>query len=94
MTNINYTPERIKGKHLTFEEKEEILRYKEKGYSMRHIAKIIGITPQTVINEINRGTVKQAKLRQVRLNITVNIVQYTHNICIYMLERIIKMFLN
>lgn len=63
MTNLNYTLERIKGKHLGLNDRIEIekaLYHPEK--SKRQIAKEIGVSPQTIINEIKRGTINQVKI--------------------------------
>ena len=50
------TTEHRKGQHLTYKERVTIqIRLKDKR-SMRDIAKEIGCSPATVINEIRRGT--------------------------------------
>ncbi len=57
----NYT---TKGKHLTYEERKLIYKWKKEGKSNREIAKLLGKAPQTINNEISRGTV----LQQVKRN--------------------------
>ncbi len=52
----NYTS---KGKHLTYEERKLIYKWKNEGKSNRKIAKLLGRTPQTINNEIKRGNVLQ-----------------------------------
>jgi IS30 family transposase len=52
---------RPKGHHLTEIERGKIASFHSIGYSNRQIAKAIGVSPQTINNEINRGTVEQIK---------------------------------
>ena len=54
-----YTP---KGKHLTMDNRRLIERWKKEGKSNREIAGLLAKAPQTINNEINRGTT----LQQVR----------------------------
>lgn len=62
MTNINYTLERTKDKHLTLEERIQIEKALcDRNKSKRQIARELGINHQTVINEIKRGIVTQIK---------------------------------
>ena len=55
----HYTP---KGKHLTIDNRRLIEKWKIEGKSNREIADLLGKAPQTINNEINRGTT----LQQVR----------------------------
>ena len=54
-----YTP---KGKHLTIDNRRLIERWKNENMSNREIAGLLGKTPQTINNEVKRGTT----LQQVR----------------------------
>ena len=54
-----YTP---KGKHLTMDNRRLIERWKKEGKSNREIAGLLGKAPQTINNEVKRGTT----LQQVR----------------------------
>ena len=55
----HYTP---KGKHLTMDNRRLIERWKNENMSNREIAGLLGKAPQTINNEVNRGTT----LQQVR----------------------------
>ena len=55
----HYTP---KGKHLTKDNRRLIERWKNENMSNREIAELLGKAPQTINNEVNRGTT----LQQVR----------------------------
>ena len=57
--HTHYTP---KGKHLTIENRRQIERWKGQGKSNREIARLLGKAPQTIHNEVVRGTI----LQQVR----------------------------
>lgn len=57
--HTHYTP---KGKHLTIENRRQIERWKGQGKSNREIARLLGKAPQTIHNEVVRGTT----LQQVR----------------------------
>ena len=63
MTEVNSNTKitRQKGKHLSKEERETRNALLKQGYFYRKIAKYIGVSPQTVVNEVNRGTVRQKK---------------------------------
>lgn len=61
MTQLHDTTESIKGKHLTKDERAQIAILKRENYSNRQIAERLGRAPQTIHNEINRGTVKQMR---------------------------------
>ena len=50
-----------KGKHLSYSERCQIAILKKEGYSNRKVAKVLGRVPQTINNEITRGTVTQLK---------------------------------
>lgn len=52
----HYTP---KGKHLTIENRRLIERWKNEGKSNREIARLLGKAPQTIHNEVARGTTVQ-----------------------------------
>ncbi len=54
-----YTP---KGKHLTMDNRRLIDRWKNENMSNREIAGLLGKAPQTINNEVKRGTT----LQQVR----------------------------
>ena len=55
----HYTP---KGKHLTMDNRRLIERWKNENMSNRKIAGLLGKAPQTINNEVKRGTT----LQQVR----------------------------
>ncbi|VIX34584.1 transposase-like protein, IS1239 [Streptococcus pneumoniae] len=55
----HYTP---KGKHLTIDNRRLIERWKNENKSNREIAGLLGKAPQTIHNEVKRGTT----LQQVR----------------------------
>lgn len=59
MTQFHNNTESIKGKHLTQAERAQISILKSEGYSNRQIAERLGRAPQTINNEIERGTVQQ-----------------------------------
>ena len=50
-----------KGKHLSYSERCQIAILKKEGYSNRQVAKVLGRVPQTINNEIDRGTITQLK---------------------------------
>ena len=58
----NYT---TKAKHLTIHNRRLIERWKNEGKSNREIASLLGKAPQTIHNEIKRGTVLQCMERDV-----------------------------
>ena len=55
----HYTP---KGKHFTTDNRRLIERWKNENMSNRKIARLLGKAPQTINNEVKRGTT----LQQVR----------------------------
>ena len=59
----HYTP---KGKHLTMDNRRLIERWKNENMSNRKIAGLLGKAPQTINNEVKRGTT----LQQVRKGCT------------------------
>ncbi|EHZ39377.1 putative transposase-IS1239 [Streptococcus pneumoniae GA19101] len=59
----HYTP---KGKHLTIDNRRLIERWKNENKSNREIAGLLGKAPQTIHNEVKRGTT----LQQVRKGYT------------------------
>lgn len=59
MTQLHDTTESIKGKHLTKDERAQIEILNQESYSNRAIAKRLERAPQTINNEIKRGTVRQ-----------------------------------
>ncbi|MFB9860017.1 helix-turn-helix domain-containing protein, partial [Salinicoccus siamensis] len=61
MTQLHDTTGSIKGKHLTQDERAQIAILKRENYSNRQIAERLGRAPQTINNEITRGTVKQMR---------------------------------
>ncbi|UXR34038.1 helix-turn-helix domain-containing protein [Staphylococcus simulans] len=50
-----------KGTHLSYEERVQIETLKNLGFSNRAIARELGRAPQTINNEIHRGTTRQIK---------------------------------
>lgn len=52
------------GKHLSFEERIQIQLLKTEGYSNRAIARRLNRAPQTIHNEIKRGTVVQKRKQE------------------------------
>lgn len=61
MTQTKNTTDSRKGKHLTHGERNKIEVLKQEKYSNREIAQSIGRAPQTINDEIHRGTVIQLK---------------------------------
>lgn len=62
MDHLHYTAnEHRKGQHLTFECRVLIQTRLKDGWSLNRIAKEIGCAPNTVRNEIKRGTVHCTK---------------------------------
>ena len=57
MDQVHSTTEHRKGKHLSFEERVVIQTRLKDGWSPNKIAREIGCAPNTVRNEIKRGTV-------------------------------------
>ena len=51
------TGQHVKGKHLTFEERVIIQTRRKDGWSANRIAKELGCAPNTIRNELRRGTV-------------------------------------
>ncbi|WP_020006095.1 IS30 family transposase [Salinicoccus albus] len=61
MTQLHDTTESIQGKHLTKDERAPIEILRKEEYSNRAIAKRLKRAPQTINNEVNRGTVRQIR---------------------------------
>jgi len=61
MTQIKDNTNSRKGKHLSYSERSQIMVLKKENYSNREIAKVLNRAPQTINNEINRGTITQLK---------------------------------
>ncbi|MGX7084420.1 helix-turn-helix domain-containing protein, partial [Facklamia languida] len=61
MTQTHSTTSGRKSKHLSFKERSQIELLKEQGHSNRAIARILKRAPQTIHNEIKRGTIKQIR---------------------------------
>ncbi len=61
MTQTNGTTHSRKGTHLSYLERCQIAVLKKEQYSNRTIADILGRAPQTINNEVNRGTIAQLK---------------------------------
>ena len=59
------TTKHEKGKHLSYDERVLIQIRLKDGWSANKIAKEIGCAPNTVRNEIRRGTVKRYKAKVV-----------------------------
>ncbi len=54
-----------KAKHLTIDSRRLIERWKKEGKSNREIASLLGKAPQTIHNEIKRGTVLPTMLNSL-----------------------------
>ena len=61
MTQTNSTIDLRKGKHLSYAERCHIAILKKEKYSNRQVAKVLGRAPQTIHNEIHRGTITQLR---------------------------------
>jgi len=61
MTHSNHTTSARKGKHLSYSERSQIAILKQENYSNRRIANVLERAPQTINNEVKRGTVTQLK---------------------------------
>lgn len=61
MTHSNHTTSARKGKHLSYSERSQIAILKQENYSNRRIASVLERAPQTINNEVKRGTVTQLK---------------------------------
>ena len=75
MTQTHFTTSDRKSKHLSFKERGQIELLKKQGYSNRAIARILGRAPQTIHNEIKRGSVEQ--VRQQKQHGKVYTYQYS-----------------
>ncbi|WP_411843054.1 IS30 family transposase [Salinicoccus sp. HZC-1] len=61
MTQFHDTTESNRGKHLTPDERAQIAVLKQEKYSNRMIARRLGRAPQTIHNEVRKGTITQLK---------------------------------
>jgi IS30 family transposase len=61
MTQTNSITNLRKGKHLSYRERCQIAILKKESYSNRQVAKILNRAPQTINNEVKRGTITQLK---------------------------------
>lgn len=61
MTHSNDNTSARKGKHLSYSERSQIAILKIEHYSNRQIANVLDRVPQTINNEIHRGTITQLK---------------------------------
>jgi len=61
-THDNTVPR--KGKHLSYSERCQIAILKKEGYSNRQVAKALERVPQTINNEITRGTITQLNAKR------------------------------
>lgn len=64
MTQEQFNTDSRKGKHLSYQERSQIAVLKKLGHSNRAIAKLLGRAPQTINNEVKRGTVKQKRVQK------------------------------
>ena len=76
MTQEQFNTNSRKGKHLSYQERCQIAILKKEGYSNRAIAKSLGRSPQTIHNEVNRGSVTQRKRQKQK----GKIYDYTYTI--------------
>ncbi|WP_153049020.1 helix-turn-helix domain-containing protein, partial [Streptococcus suis] len=75
-----YTP---KGKHLTIDNRRLIERWKLENKSNREIAGLLGKAPQTIHNEIKRGTT----LQQVRKGVYKKVYSADYAQTVYQFNR-------
>ena len=61
MTQDQFNTVSRKGTHLSYQERCHIQILKKEAYSHRAIAKLLGRSPQTIHNEVKRGTITQLK---------------------------------
>jgi len=80
MPQDNHNTNSQSGKHLTYEERIKIEAYKALGYSNRKIAQILGCTPQTINNAVNRGTVHTIKQRQIHGDKVYEYDEYSYSV--------------
>ncbi|SEL36999.1 Transposase and inactivated derivatives, IS30 family [Carnobacterium iners] len=71
MTQIKNNIDSQKGKHLSYAERCQIAVLKKEKYTNRQVANILNRAPQTINNEINRGSITQLK-RQAQKEKTYN----------------------
>ena len=73
----------LKGKHLTIDNRRLIEKWKIEGKSNREIADLLGKAPQTINNEINRGTT----LQQVRKGVYKKVYSAEYAQTVYQTNR-------
>uniref|UniRef100_UPI00131F31D4 helix-turn-helix domain-containing protein n=1 Tax=Mycobacterium tuberculosis TaxID=1773 RepID=UPI00131F31D4 len=61
MTHYNDNTLARNGKHLSYSDRSQIAILKTENYSNREVARALGRVPQTINNEIKRGTITQLK---------------------------------
>lgn len=71
MTNTHHNSKPSKAKHLTIKERSQIEILLKQQYSNRQIAKALQRAPQTINNEIYRGTIEQRKKAKRRQKVYV-----------------------
>ena len=76
MTQEQFNTNSRKGTHLSYQERCQIAILKKEGYSNRAIAKSLGRSPQTIHNEVKRGSVTQRKRQKQK----GKIYDYTYTI--------------
>src|SRR5699024_12387599 len=76
MTQTKNTIDSRKRKHLSYAERSQIAILKKEGYSNRQVAIALDRAPQTIHNEIRRGTVTQ--LRRQKQN--GKVYDYYHSV--------------
>ncbi|WP_142364171.1 helix-turn-helix domain-containing protein, partial [Streptococcus pneumoniae] len=76
----HYTP---KGKHLTIDNRRLIERWKNENKSNREIAGLLGKAPQTIHNEVKRGTT----LQQVRKGLYKKVYSADYAQTVYQFNR-------
>ncbi|SIO03405.1 Transposase and inactivated derivatives, IS30 family [Carnobacterium alterfunditum] len=69
MTHSNDNTPARKGKHLSYSERSQIAILKQEDYSNRPIAIVLNRVPQTINNEIKRGTITQLKRQKQKSKI-------------------------
>nr|WP_235888820.1 helix-turn-helix domain-containing protein [Ruoffia tabacinasalis] len=74
MTHTNFSTPSNKGKHLSYEERCQISILLQEDYSNRKIAKTLGRAPQTINNEIKRGTIRQIRRQKQQRKTYINVL--------------------
>ena len=65
MSQTHFTTSDRISKHLSFKERSQIELLKKQGYSNRAIARTLGRAPQTIHNEIKRGTISGCRSQRI-----------------------------